>query len=553
MVQNSLGKMVEKPRYGGNLVYALYELLDNPDETKGHGTRSRSLHITNEEMFGANWLAGPSGTGDMGWITTGPTVDPGLILCEDYEIKDPETIIFKIRKGIHFHNKPPTNGREMTADDYVYTALRNMTSRRNNLGLHIGPRMEGGGIDPPAVRALDKYTVEAKSPPGFLGLALQFYGDYARVIPHEVIEEYGDMQKWEASCGTGPFMWVDYVPGSSARFEKNPNYWMNDPLHPENRLPYVDSVTWLFILEPATRKAALRTGKIDQLEGATWEEGEELIKTAPDLKSRKYVSGWALLIFMRTDKPELPFHDIRVRQAMHMAVDHDAIIEDYFGGNADKLGWPVSNTADFKEVYIPLEEMPETVQELFTYKPEKAKQLLAEAGYPDGFEAECLVYEQYLDLVSIYKYYWDAIGIDVKLDTREYSVYRSITSGRKHNEMSIRTKSTGQSLRMLCVDPIASQNLSMVDEPYTNETREAIAANYFLDIPKMSKTYKEWLPYFFEQAWIIQTPLPHEYVMWNPWLKGYSGEVTNGNSNQEVWTQYTWLDQALKESMVGKK
>ncbi|MFC1940640.1 hypothetical protein ACFLXO_08185 [Chloroflexota bacterium] len=70
---------------------------------------------------------------------------------------------------------------------------------------------------------------------------------------------------------------------------------------------------------------------------------------------------------------------------------------------------------------------------------------------------------------------------------------------------------------------------------------------------KMNKTYREWFPYMFEQAWILPTPLPHEYVMWTPWLKGYVGEVTNGNSNQEVWSQYAWLDLDLKASMTGRK
>ncbi|MBI4283944.1 MAG: ABC transporter substrate-binding protein, partial [Chloroflexi bacterium] len=88
------------------------------------------------------------------------------------------------------------------------------------------------------------------------------------------------------------------------------------------------------------------------------------------------------------DKRELPFKDIRVRQALMMATDFQAIKNELYEGDADLLAWPVINQPETKGAYRPLETLPPAVAALWKYNPEKAKQLLAEAGYPNGFKTK---------------------------------------------------------------------------------------------------------------------------------------------------------------------
>ena len=111
-----------------------------------------------------------------------------------------------------------------------------------------------------------------------------------KIVPHEVVDEYGNLRDWRNSCGTGPFMLVDYIKGSSWTVERNPNYWGNDPIHPENKLPYLDSVKCLIIPDTSTMMAALRTAKIDQLE-VGWEEAGSLMKSNPELQRVKQLRG----------------------------------------------------------------------------------------------------------------------------------------------------------------------------------------------------------------------------------------------------------------------
>ena len=150
------------------------------------------------------------------------------------------------------------------------------------------------------------------------------------------VEEYGDIQDWRNLVGTGPFMFTDWVDGSSMTWEKNPDYWGTDEKFPENQIPYADVTRVLVMKDEATRIAAMRTAKGDYMGWlansaiSTTEQAEALLKTNPDITLIPYAYRSTTSTAFNVDKA--PFDDINVRRAMQMALDLDTINTIYFKG-----------------------------------------------------------------------------------------------------------------------------------------------------------------------------------------------------------------------------
>ncbi len=295
-------------------------------------------------------------------------------LAESWEVqKEPLAVIFKLKKGIMFPAKPGImEARELTADDVVFSWYYRHNSPKRQAGLNE---------EFSKVAALDRYTVAfymskyMSDWPYRLG-----YGYNASIMPKEVGDAgAGD---WKNINGSGPFMITDYVAGNSHTYSKRPDYWDKEKIgEAEFKLPFVDKVVYRVIRDESTRVTALRTGKLDIMEYVSWENVDTLKKSAPDLKWKQWVSFYGTMMVLRTDQK--PFDDIRVRRALNMAVNKDEIIKSFYNGNAELFAYPMHPA--YEGYYEPLSAMPDSVKELFTYNPEKAKKLLAEAGYPNGF------------------------------------------------------------------------------------------------------------------------------------------------------------------------
>ena len=544
MVRDSLGRLVEKPRYGGVLNLTLSSDIRMFDGVKQLNTQYSTMNLTNEDLLIGDITKGPRGTGEASW-TGSSFFDFGMstgCLAESWEINDDETvIIYHIRKGVHWHDKPPVNGREMTADDVVSSIKRVFEMPLAYIGKGIGER-------PISVTAVDKYTVELKANPGELGTIVSRISDGMWILPPEMVELHGDMSKWEHSCGTGPFELMDFVPGASAMLVRNPYYWGTDPFHPQNTLPYLDSVKFLIIVDASTRVAAMRTGKTDFLT-VDWEQARELRETMPNLTQKGILYQANDVIGAKVDKPELPFHDIRVRHALSMALDRQAIADYLYGGEAAILTHPVTPISEFMDVYTPLDQLPQNIREIYEYHPDKAKKLLVEAGYPDGFKTEIVCLAHMTDVLAVYKDYWSKIGVDLKIEVKELGAYMSLLYMRKHNEMIHVTQGIYNPFRLQHYDPAALTNLSMNNDPRIIEARKTIFANYF-DAPKKKQVLREITPYILEQCYYFTPPLRKVYHVWQPWLKGFEGETCIGLYNNWKWAMYAQLDVELKQELV---
>ena len=544
------------PKYGGALTVAITADPTNFD----NGTKSISGSLTGtvyEKYLGTDWTRGPAGSGVTNLVSDGSAMDDYWAprLAESWEMHKQGVWILHIRQGMRWQ---PVNsdagrlmaGRQVTADDIV--------SSFNRLMKAPGSWIKVGAPTVWSTANISKtgpWEVTVTAPEDYMTAFVWLIGaggGFGYLYPPEVVARYGDVANWRNAVGTGPFMLVDYVPGSQFVFVKNPVYWEKDPVGPGkgNQLPYVDTLRELIIPDLSTRQSALRTGKLDLLDGVVKEDRQSLMKTTPKLEYRTYLVGSPWFIGMKQAVPGKPFNDVRVRQAMMLATDFNALKNDYYGGEAEILTWPVNK--QLGALYLPLEEMPESVQALYGYNPEKAKQLLKEAGYPNGFKTSVAINgdAQRIDELAIYAGMWAKVGIDLKIDVKETSVYNVMRSvARTYEDMIYQSLSAG------LVGPLyfranrgsAQANPSAVNDPpgtvpTIENAYQEMSKYLFLDMPKAYQEFKKLTPWLLEQAYVIPRPSPYAYNTWWPWLKNYHGQGAG-------LIRYSWVDQELKKSM----
>src|SRR3989442_8679603 len=186
-------------------------------------------------------------------IKPGSTVVPGTQpidsdLAESWERQGDTVYVFKLRKGVRWHPKPPVNGRELVAEDVKYTFERFLTTKDNP------NRPILAMVD--KVEAPDKYTVKftLKEPNAWFVDRLASTSTW--IIARECVEKHGDLKKWESVVGTGPWMLERYEPGARLSFVRNPNCF-----YP--KLPYVDAVELTINPDSNAALAAFLAGKVD--------------------------------------------------------------------------------------------------------------------------------------------------------------------------------------------------------------------------------------------------------------------------------------------------
>ena len=347
-------------------------------------------------------------------------------------------------------------------------------------------------------------------------------------------------------------MLMDYVPGSSVTLNRNPNYWEKDLIGPGkgNQLPYLDRVLFFIIPDASTRAAALRSGKIDTLGSIGMEDSKLIRKQLPGLQEVRTSGGGTPNINFRTDKA--PFSDVRVRRAMHMAIDFKAISDSLFEGQGTYPGRPFPYDFNYADLFLGLDDpqMPADVKELWTYSPDKAKQLLKEAGYPNGFKTSVLLLASEVDNWAIYKDMFSKVGIELSFDVKEAGVYNSSINNKAHEAM---VSSSGNPLGVWYSMPAYSgestTNRSMVNDPVINDTMTRIRLAFITDGETTAfRQMKELTKYIYSQVYEISGVSGTVSRFWWPWLKNYSGEANVGYFEQTFPT-WVWIDQPLKKSM----
>jgi peptide/nickel transport system substrate-binding protein len=551
------------PQYGGTIMLARETDITYFDEVVGGNygghVYAPSTKLTHNELLQADWTKGPAGTNETDLICGGDNrMDQKTgCLADSWTVPELGTIIFHIRDGVHWHDKPPVNGRELTPEDIEYSLKRAMTGGYFKLFYAQLCETTEITVDSSA------RTVTIKVPIDQWVNAVTLFPDYTSIFPPET----GDSQTdWRNSLGTGPFMLTDFVPNSSVTYERNPNYWETDPIGPGkgNKLPYVDTVRMLVMVDPSTRSAAFRTGSIDRLFQVNYNDARPLLEDSrlSAMERKEYIIDGCSCVFFRTDMPESPFSVKEVRQAMMLAIDQEKVKNDYFQGHATILSWPVMPTTAYMDAYCPLEDLPENVRALYGHDVAAAKALLAQAGYPSGFEFSVITWNLplYIDYLSMYKDMLADININMELNIVDYAVYNGITRARNYGpwEAVITTESgCGTYMKMIDFRGANSYNPSRINEDYSvTQIEEAYAETVKYagtDEAAMMKIHRELMPWLLEQAYCLPNAISDYYNLWWPWLNNYYGTYSPGYYNYDGWVKYGWIDRDLKYEMIGKR
>jgi len=524
-----------EPIYGGTLKPFTFSQAGGgpPSWDLGKWTNEAHAYMSFylESLVMGDFDKGPSGTNVWPmhvnvWISA--EVVTGS-LAESWEIPDPLHYVFHLRKGVRWHNKPPVNGREFVAEDVVYSFNRTKEIR--------WPRHYF--IE--SITAPDKYTVIIETNKAMAFWGYEFgWGPYMMVYPPEVVE--AGIDDWRNACGTGPFMLADYVSGASVTYKRNPDYWGTWTKDgKEYKLPFLDEIILPVIPDVATRVAALQAGKLDLYQWVPVEFTDIIERARPEIRSKSIATGGCQN--MAFNNTRAPFNDIRVRRALSMAVDRDAIGKAIYLGDYDLYGYPITKEYG-PSLYTPLEECPPEVRELFEYNPEKAKQLLTEAGYPDGFKTSTILMPTSEDLVSMVVDYWADIGVECEMETMELAVFYSTMFDRDYDICNYGLTARPQAFNDHT--PEAPWNAALLDDDYYNETWKK--ANSTIDTKERNAILKDLMTYYRGLSSILHLPSSYTHTYWWPWVKNYNGEVSFG-SNKHQYFQYTWVDEAMRKDM----
>ena len=371
-----------EPVYGGSVVVGVQQDIDSLDPHKATAAGTKEI------LF--NIFEGLVKVDENGSLINA--------VASDHKISDDGLVYtFTLRENVKFHN-----GNDVTAEDVKYSLERAS-------GLLDGTALISTLKTIQSVDIVDEQTVQVTV--GSANTEL-IYSFVAAIIPA------GSGEDAEGTpIGTGPFSFASYKPQEGIVVKKNADYW-------QEGLPYLDEVTFKIINSPDTALIDLRGGSIDIYPYLTDSQASELKDSFRILAAPSNVVQALFL-----NNAEAPLDNVKVRQAICYALDKDSVNEFVMGGN----GTPVSSAMlpTLKEYYVELNDMYGTGANI-----EKAKQLLTEAGYPNGIDLEITVpsnYEVHVQTAEVIAEQLKAAGINAKINPVEWNTWlEDCYNGRKY-------------------------------------------------------------------------------------------------------------------------
>jgi peptide/nickel transport system substrate-binding protein len=385
----------------------LLSALAGPTAAAPEGTLTWGLHVT----LAARWLD-PSDTEAFinpfmvlyaihdALVKPMPAGDNTPSLAESWTVlKDGLSYEFVLRRGVKFHNGEPVTAEDVkfSFDRYRGAAAKLLKDRVREVQI----------VDPGRVR------FHLKEPwPDFM----TFYGTSATgaawIVPKKYVEKVGDDGFLKAPVGAGPYRVVSFTPGIELVMEAFEGYW--------RKVPSVKRLVFRSMPDETTRAAALKAGDVDLVYLLSGPLAQE-VKRTPGLRlAASRPPGVVFLDLPEQWDPKSPWHDRRVRLAASYALDRNALNQAETLGLSHPTGGLIPRVLDFARAYEPP-----------PYDPVQAKKLLAEAGYPNGFDAGDLTpFPPFFSLAEAIGSYLQAVGIRTRMRTMERATF--LTAWREH-------------------------------------------------------------------------------------------------------------------------
>ncbi|MFC5589770.1 ABC transporter substrate-binding protein [Sporosarcina soli] len=343
-------------------------------------------------------------------------------LAESYEIADDElTWTIHLKKGIQFHD-----GTDFNADAVVFNFERWMDTENP---YHIGdfpyyPFLYGGFKGDPNhlieyVKAVDESTVEIKlkekTAPFISYLAIPMFG----MASPEAVKTYNE-NFYEHPVGTGPFEFESWAKNEKVVLKANENYYVEGQ-------PYLDKLIFTVIPDNSARLNVLLAGEADIIDGMNPDDANT-VEANNDLQLIKRPSFNNGFMVFNTQKE--PFDNVKVRQAINMAIDKKGLVDAFYNGYADVAKNPMPPSLwGYNDEIVD-----------YPFDPEAAKKLLAEAGYPDGFKTEIWTMSnprpympQPMKSAEVIQANLAAIGIEAEIKSFEWATYLEKTGNGEHS------------------------------------------------------------------------------------------------------------------------
>src|SRR5438552_4189803 len=378
----------------------LLPIFAQPATAAPEGTMTWGVHVT----LAARWLD-PSDTEAFitpfmvlyavhdALVKPMPGGDNTPSLAESWSVsKDGLTYEFVLRKGVKFHNGDP-----LTAEDVKFSFDRYRGASAKLLKDRV---REVQTVDPGRVRFV------LKEPwPDFM----IFYGTSATgaawIVPKKYVEKVGDDGFKKAPIGAGPYKVVSFNPGVELVMEAYEGYW--------RKVPSVKRLIFRSMTDETTRAAALKAGELDIVYLLSGPTAQDIKRTSGLRLAAAMPPGVPYLDMQEQWDPKSPWHDRRVRLAASHALDRNALNQAETPGFSHPTGGLIPRSLEFARAYEPP-----------AYDPALAKKLLAEAGYPNGFDAGDLTpFPPFFSLAEAIGGYLQAVGIKTRVRTMERATF----------------------------------------------------------------------------------------------------------------------------------
>jgi ABC-type transport system substrate-binding protein len=530
----------DEPKYGGTLNAWKQEFMNDLDPATDSRTNQENLWY--ETLWIMDW--GLDDPENHAFTTSYLSADEmrGQI-AESWEADyDAGTLTVKIRDDIKFQNKDPYNGRQLVAEDVKWTYDRLL-----GIGSGYTAPMETSGADwlsqlymIESIEASDDVTVVFHLKPENSNETSvnDLIVSEINIAGHEW-DELSDEQKkdWHYAAGTGPYILEEYVLDNYMRFVKNEDYYGYDERHPENKLPYADEIVLQVVSESANRLTQFTAGQLDFMSGTNPLNRSELAQLEASMDKSEYwelkkYSGPVAVGLKQT--VEL-FKDIRVRKALQMAINTEEISKDYYKieGDPEIMGLFHSRTA--------LSDVDNWEEELYasyaTYDPEAAKKLLAEAGYPDGFEFTVTIFGALdADLFTLAATYLSEIGVTMNIEVAGNPMEMESIGFDKGDERVIFKNAGFPDMGRVQMNLLSTSPFDAIfhdDKTFDDLFNKSVTAPTMAERIKYAKEADR---YFAEQHWILCIGGGEEMTdIFSTRVGGYRGEQWFRVAYPRVW------------------